>query len=44
MALLTVPDASWYDMTRHAFVKELLVRPGGSYPKYGAIDRDYYGR
>jgi hypothetical protein len=20
-----------------------MVRPGGSYPKYGAIDRDYYG-
>ena len=30
-------------MARYAFVKELMVRPGGIYPKYGAVDRDYYG-
>ncbi len=40
---ITLPDASWSDMVAHAFVKELMVRPGGVYPKYGAVDRDYYG-
>ncbi len=40
---ITLPDASWTDMVRYAFVKELMVRPGGDYPKYGAVDRDYYG-
>jgi hypothetical protein len=30
-------------MSRYAVVKELMVRPGGVYPKYGAVDRDYYG-
>jgi len=40
---ITLPDASWTDMVAHAFVKELIVRPGGVYPKYGAVDRDYYG-
>ena len=30
-------------MVRYAFVKEQMVRPGGVYPKYGAVDRDYYG-
>lgn len=43
MAPLTLPDPSWADMTKYALVKELMVRPGGIYPKYGAIDRDYYG-
>jgi hypothetical protein len=43
MAPITLPDASWTDMARYAFVKELMVRPGGVYPKYGAVDRDYYG-
>lgn len=38
-----LPDPSWTDMSRHAFAKELMVRPGGVYPKYGAVDRDYYG-
>src|SRR5206468_10043293 len=33
----------WIDMSKHAFAKELMVRPGGVYPKYGAVDRDYYG-
>jgi hypothetical protein len=40
---LTLPDQSWSDMVRYAFVKEQIVRPGGVYPKYGAVDRDYYG-
>ena len=39
----SLPDNSWVDMSKHAFAKELLVRPGGVYPKYGAVDRDYYG-
>ena len=38
-----LPQQSWIDMSRHAFAKELMVRPGGVYPKYGAVDRDYYG-
>ena len=40
---LRTPDPSWADMARFAFARELVVRPGGSYPKYGAVDRDYYG-
>jgi hypothetical protein len=40
---VTLPDRTYVDMSRHAFAKELLVRPGGVYPKYGAVDRDYYG-
>lgn len=43
MTAITLPDASWTNMARYAFVKELMVRPGGTYPKYGAVDRDYYG-
>lgn len=43
VAQVTLPDQSWIDMPKYAFAKELMVRPGGSYPKYGAIDRDYYG-
>ena len=43
MSAITLPDTSWTNMTRYAFVKELMVRPGGTYPKYGAVDRDYYG-
>lgn len=43
MAAIALPDTSWTDMARYAFVKELMVRPGGVYPKYGAVDRDYYG-
>jgi hypothetical protein len=39
----SLPDASLVDMAKHAFAKELMVRPGGVYPKYGAVDRDYYG-
>ncbi len=43
VAPVTVPDRSWSDMSTYAFVKEQIVRPGGVYPKYGAVDRDYYG-
>lgn len=43
IAPLALPDRSWVDMSRYAFAKELIVRPGGVYPKYGAVDRDYYG-
>lgn len=43
MTPITLPDTSWSDMVRYAFVKEQMVRPGGVYPKYGAVDRDYYG-
>jgi hypothetical protein len=39
----SLPDAAWVDMSKHAFARELMVRPGGVYPKYGAVDRDYYG-
>jgi hypothetical protein len=42
-AAFQTPDPSWSDMARFAFARELIVRPGGSYPKYGAVDRDYYG-
>jgi hypothetical protein len=38
-----LPNNSWVDMSKHAFAKEIVVRPGGVYPKYGAVDRDYYG-
>jgi hypothetical protein len=38
-----LPAAGWTDMARYAFARELVVRPGGTYPKYGAVDRDYYG-
>jgi hypothetical protein len=40
---ITLPDPSWTNMVTHSFVKEQIVRPGGTYPKYGAVDRDYYG-
>jgi len=42
-ARATLPDPTWSDMAKHAFAKELIVRPGGVWPKYGAVDRDYYG-
>ena len=38
-----LPAAGWTDMVRHAFARELVTRPDGTYPKYGAVDRDYYG-
>jgi hypothetical protein len=43
MSAASLPDEVWLDMSKHAFAKELMVRPGGVYPKYGAVDRDYYG-
>jgi hypothetical protein len=39
----TLPDRSWVDMSKHAVAKEIMVRPAGVYPKYGAVDRDYFG-
>jgi hypothetical protein len=39
----SLPADVWIDMSKHAFAKELMVRPEGVYPKYGAVDRDYYG-
>ena len=39
----SLPQNVWTEMSKHAFTKELMVRPGGVYPKYGAVDRDYYG-
>jgi hypothetical protein len=38
-----VPQNSYVDMAKHSFAKELMTRPGGVYPKYGAVDRDYAG-
>ena len=38
-----LPENSWVDFSKHAFAKELVARPHGVYPKYGAVDRDYYG-
>ncbi len=43
VAACALPDQPLVDMARYAFAKELMVRPGGVYPKYGAVDRDYYG-
>ncbi|WBO23255.1 hypothetical protein [Sphingomonas abietis] len=42
-AKATLPDPEWTDMVDHAFAKELVIRPNGVWPKYGAVDRDYYG-
>jgi hypothetical protein len=42
-AVANLPNAEWVDFSQHAFAKELMVRPGGVYPKYGPVDRDYYG-
>ena len=43
MSTVTLPKSDWADMSKHAVAKEIMVRPGGVYPKYGAVDRDYYG-
>lgn len=40
---VSLPDETYVNMSRHAIARELMVRPGGVYPKYGAVDRDYYG-
>ena len=29
----TLPDKTWVDMSKHAVAKEVMVRPGGVYPK-----------
>ena len=42
-ALASLPQNVWVDMSKHSFAKELMTRPGGVYPKYGAVDRDYAG-
>ena len=39
----SLPQNVWLDMSKHSFAKELMTRPGGVYPKYGAVDRDYAG-
>jgi len=39
----SLPDNVWVDMSKHSFAKELMTRPAGLYPKYGAVDRDYAG-
>lgn len=39
----SLPQDAWIDMSKHSFAKELMTRPGGIYPKYGAVDRDYAG-
>jgi len=39
----SLPENVWIDMSKHSFAKELMTRPGGLYPKYGAVDRDYAG-
>ena len=38
-----LPENAWVDLSRHSFAKELMTRPCGIYPKYGAVDRDYAG-
>lgn len=43
MAKVSLPAEDLADMAKHAVARELMVRPGGVYPKYGAVDRDYYG-
>src|SRR5580700_3672802 len=40
---ISLPQNAWVDMSKHSFAKELMTRPGGVYPKYGAVDRDYAG-
>ncbi|MFT4077079.1 MAG: Tat pathway signal protein [Asticcacaulis sp.] len=42
-AALKLPDKALADMVTHAFTKELMTRPQGVYPKYGVVDRDYFG-
>ncbi|MDV6330349.1 Tat pathway signal protein [Asticcacaulis sp. 201] len=42
-ASVSLPDGALSDMVSHAFVKELITRPSGTYPKYGVVDRDYFG-
>src|SRR5205814_9000498 len=39
----SVPKNLWSDKSKHASAMEQMVRHGGVYPKYGAVNRDYYG-
>jgi hypothetical protein len=39
----SLPQNVWIDISKHSFAKELMTRPRGLYPKYGAVDRDYAG-
>src|SRR5215831_3121426 len=39
----SLPENVWIDISKHSFAKEIMTRPGGLYPKYGAVDRDYAG-
>jgi hypothetical protein len=39
----SLPRNAWIDLSKHSFAKEMMTRPGGVYPKYGAVDRDYAG-
>ncbi|MGO9084666.1 MAG: Tat pathway signal protein [Terriglobales bacterium] len=43
VAPTSLPQNAWTDMSKYAFAKELMTRPGGVCPKYGAVDRDYAG-
>jgi len=38
-----LPRADWSDIATHGFVKELIVRRGGTGARYGVVDRDYAG-
>jgi hypothetical protein len=40
---VSLPQNDWVDLCKHSFVKELMARPGGVYPRYGTLDRDYGG-
>jgi hypothetical protein len=40
---VALPQNDWVEMSKHSFVKELMTRPGGVYPKYGVLDRLYAG-
>ncbi|HEX4487135.1 MAG TPA: Tat pathway signal protein [Terriglobales bacterium] len=42
-ATTSLPQDAWVDLSKHSFAKELMTRPEGLYPKYGAVDRDYAG-
>jgi len=39
----SLPQDDWVNMSKHAFAKELMVRPGGIHPRYGAVDFWYRG-
>ncbi len=39
----SLPQQDWINLSKHSFAKELMTRPGGLSPKYGAVDRDYGG-